>query len=92
MSDKAENKKPLNKIIREVKGGKKFKVFVKDKGSGNIKTIRFGDANMKIKRDDPNRRKSFMARHGATLAKVKGQKNLSPVYWAIRSWKLGTKI
>ena len=33
-----------------------------------------------------------MARHGATLKKVKGQKNLSPVYWALRSWKLGTKI
>ena len=84
--------KPLNKIIRETKGNKKFKVFVKDKSSGNIKTIRFGDANMSIKRDDPARRKSFMARHKATLSKVKGQKNLSPVYWAVRSWKLGTKI
>ena len=47
---------------------------------------------MSIKRDDPARRKSFMARHKATLSKVKGQKNLSPVYWAVRSWKLGTKI
>ena len=48
---------------------------------------------MSIKRDDPARRKSFMARHKATLAKVKGQKkNLSPVYWAVRSWKLGTKL
>ena len=84
--------KPLNKIIRETKGNKKFKVFVKDKSSGNIKTIRFGDASMSIKRDDPARRKSFMARHKATLSKVKGQKNLSPVYWAVRSWKLGTKI
>tara|TARA_B100000963_G_scaffold73682_1_gene61743 strand:+ start:24407 stop:24682 length:276 start_codon:yes stop_codon:yes gene_type:complete len=90
MSNK-ENK-PLNKIIRETKGNKKFKVFVKDKSSGNIKTIRFGDASMSIKRDDPARRKSFMARHKATLSKVKGQKNLSPVYWAVRSWKLGTKI
>ena len=44
--------KPLNKIIRETKGNKKFKVFVKDQSSGNIKTIRFGDANMSIKRDD----------------------------------------
>ena len=88
MSNK-ENK-PLNKIIRETKGNKKFKVFVKDKSSGNVKTIRFGDASMSIKRDDPARRKSFMARHKATLSKVKGQKNLSPVYWAVRSWKLGT--
>ena len=90
MSNK-ENK-PLNKIIRETKGNKKFKVFVKDKSSGNIKTIRFGDASMSIKRDDPARRKSFMARHKATLSKVKGQKNLSPVYGAVRRWKLGSKI
>ena len=90
MSDK-ENK-PLNKIIRDNTGSKKFKVFVKDKSTGNIKTVRFGDPNMKIKRNSTSNRESFMARHGATLKKVKGQKNLSPVYWAIRSWKLVTKI
>lgn len=89
MQDKAD-KKPLNKIIRETKGGKKFKVFVKD--GDKVKTVRFGDANMSIKRDDPERRKSFMARHGAILKNVKGNKKLSPVYWALRSWKLGTKI
>lgn len=79
--------KPLNKIIREVKGNKKFKVFVKNKSTGNIKTIRFGDANMKIKKNIPARKKSFIARHSAILEKVKGQKNLSPVYWALRSWR-----
>ena len=84
--------KPLNKIIRDPKGNKKFKVFVKDKSTGNIKTIRFGDRNMKIKRNSDANRKSFMARHGATLKKVKGDKKLSKVYWAMRSWKLGTKI
>mgnify|MGYP005991074909 CR=1 FL=1 len=84
--------KPLNKIIRDPKGSKKFKVFVKNKSTGNIKTIRFGQRGMKIKRGSESNRKSFNARMGATLAKVKGQKNLSPVYWAMRSWKLGTKI
>ena len=43
--------KPLNKIIRETKGNKKFKVFVKD--GDKVKTVRFGDANMTIKKDDP---------------------------------------
>ena len=84
--------KPLNKIIRDNTGSKKFKVYVKNKATGNIKTVRFGDPNMKIKRNSETNRKSFMARHGALLKKVKGQKNLSPVYWALRSWKLGTKI
>ena len=87
-----EDKKPLNKIIRDNTGSKKFKVYVKDKSTGNIKAVRFGDPNMKIKRSSDSNRKSFMARHGALLKKVKGQKNLSPVYWALRSWKLGTKI
>ena len=85
-----EDKKPLNKIIRETKGNKKFKVFVKD--GEKIKTIRFGDANMSIKRDDPKRRKAFFDRMNPILAKVKGNKKLSPVYWALRSWRLGTKI
>jgi hypothetical protein len=42
---------------------------------------------MKIKKNIPARRKSFLARHGATLKKVRGQKSLAPVYWAIRSWR-----
>jgi hypothetical protein len=88
MSDK-ENK-PLNKIIRETKGSKKFKVFVKD--GEKIKTVRFGDANMSIKKNDPVRRKAFNDRMKPILAKVKGNKKLSPVYWALRSWRLGTKI
>ena len=84
--------KPLNKIIREVKGNKKFKVFVKNKSTGNIKTIRFGDANMKIKKNIPARQRSFMARHGAILKKVRGQKSLAPVFWAIKSWRKGFSI
>lgn len=84
--------KPLNKIISEVKGSKKYKVFVKDKSTGNIKTIRFGDSSMRNNRDKKSNRESFMARHKAILSKVKGQKNLSRSYWAVKSWQLGTKI
>ena len=66
-------KKPLNKIIREKKGNKKFKVFVKDKSTNKIKLIRFGDA-------------SFNARMGGVLKNVKGQKTLSPAYWSLKAW------
>ena len=52
-------KKPLNKIIRDPKGNKKFKVFVKDKSTNKIKLIRFGDANMSIKKNNPARKKIF---------------------------------
>jgi len=84
--------KPLNKILRNPNKNKKYMVYVKDKSTNNIKKVSFGDPNMTIKRNDPDRRKSFMARHGAILKNVTGQKNLSPVYWALRSWKLGTKL
>ena len=42
--------------------GKKKKV-VTACAKGKKKTIRYGDANMKIKKSDPKRRKSFRARH-----------------------------
>ena len=62
-------------------------VFVKDKSTGNIKKVNFGDKTMRIKKNIPARKRSFMARMGGVLKKVKGQKNLSPAYWAIKSWR-----
>jgi hypothetical protein len=84
--------KPLNKILRNPNPNKKFMVYVRDKQTNNIKKVSFGDPNLSIKRDNPDRQKSFMARMGAVLKKVQGQKNLSPAYWAVKSWRSGTKI
>ena len=39
------------------------------------------------KKKSKKRKKSFMARMGGVLKKVKGQKNLSSAYWAIKSWR-----
>ncbi len=75
----------LNKIQRG--DVKKFKVFVRDRSTGNIKKVNFGDKTMRIKKNIPARKRSFMARMGGVLKKVKGQKNLSPAYWAIKSWR-----
>jgi len=75
----------LNKITRG--DVKKFKVFVKDKSSGRVKKVNFGSKEMSIKKHIPARKRSFMARMGGVLKKVKGQKNLSPDYWSIRSWR-----
>lgn len=52
----------LGKPFRTPSGPKKFAVYVKN-GSGNVVIVRFGDPNMKIKKSDPARRKSFRARH-----------------------------
>ena len=58
----AKEGKTLNKPFRTPKGPKKFSVYVKNE-KGNIVKVNFGDPNMEIKRDDPNRRKNFRARH-----------------------------
>jgi hypothetical protein len=66
---------------------KKFKVFVRNKQTGKIKKVNFGSKTMSIKKHIPARKRSFMARMGGVLKKVRGQKSLSPAYWSLRSWR-----
>ena len=82
----------LNKPFRTPNKSKKFGVYVKNKATGNVQIVRFGDPNLSIKKNIPARQRSFMARFRPILAKVKGQKNLSPAYWAVQSWKKGFKV
>ena len=71
--------KPLGKPM---KGDvKKFKVYVKNK-KGNVIKVNFGDPNMEIKRDNPERRKSFRARHKCSQAKDR----TTPKYWSCKMW------
>jgi len=77
----------LNKPFRTPNQRKRFGVYVKSKSTGNVKLVRFGDPNMKIKKNIPARQRSFLARMGGVLKQVKGQKTLSPAYWSIRAWK-----
>jgi hypothetical protein len=72
---------PLGKPMRG--DVKKFKVFVKDPSTGNIKKVNFGDPNMKIKKNIPARRKSFRARHKCDTAKDR----TSARYWSCRMWE-----
>tara|TARA_X000001382_G_scaffold120424_2_gene101951 strand:- start:422 stop:694 length:273 start_codon:yes stop_codon:yes gene_type:complete len=80
----------LNKPMRG--DVKKFKVFVRDQKTGNVKKVNFGQKGMSIKRNNDARRNSFNARMGAVLDNVKGQKNLSPAYWSIQAWKKDFKL
>ena len=82
----------LNKPFRTPSASKKFGVYVKDNRSGKVKVVRFGAKKMSIKKNIPTRQKSFMARFKPILAKVKGQKSLSPAYWAVKSWRKGFKV
>ena len=60
---------------------KKFKVFVKN-GKGNVVKVNFGDPNMEIKRDDPERRKAFRARFNCADATDR----TTPKYWSCKMW------
>ena len=72
----------LNKPVRTPGGPKKFMVHVKNPKTGNVKTVRFGDPNMKIRKNEPERRKSFRARHNCATAKDK----TTARYWSCRNW------
>jgi hypothetical protein len=73
-------KVPLNKPMQG--DVKKFKVYVQDPQTGNVKKVNFGDPNMRIKKNDPERRKSFRARHNCDNPGPKTKAR----YWSCKKW------
>jgi hypothetical protein len=71
----------LNKPFRTPDGPKKFSVYVKN-DKGNIVKVNFGDPNMKIKKNIPERRKSFRARHNCDNPGPKWKAR----YWSCKAW------
>jgi hypothetical protein len=71
----------LNKPFRTPDGPKKFSVYVKN-DRGNVVKVNFGDPNMKIKKNIPERRKSFRARHNCDNPGPRWKSR----YWACKSW------
>lgn len=69
-----------NKPKRTPGENKKFAVLAK-KGD-DIKIVRFGDPNMTIKKNIPERRANFRARHNCDTAKDK----FSARYWSCKEW------
>ena len=66
---------------RRTSGGSK-KFVVKACKDGKEKIVRFGDPNMRIKKSNPKRRKSFRARHKCDQKKDK----FSAGYWSCKKW------
>ena len=61
---------------------KKFKVYVRDPKTKNIKKVNFGDPNMRIKKSNPARRRSFRARHNCSNPGPRTKAR----YWSCRKW------
>lgn len=79
--DEAEyrgEKVELNKPKRTPNGPKKFAVYVKDPKTDKVKLIRFGDSNLSIKANDPEAKKSFLARHKCDTKKDRTK----PGWWS----------
>lgn len=60
---------------------KKSKVYVR-KPNGKVVKVNFGDKNMRIKKSNPNRRKSFRARHNCDNPGPRWKAR----YWSCRAW------
>jgi hypothetical protein len=83
-------KVPLGKPMRGDVA--KFKVYVRDPKTGNVKKVNFGHGGtsakragqktMRIKKSDPARRKSFRARHRCDNPGPRTKAR----YWACRAW------
>ena len=71
----------LGKPFRTPDGPKKSSVYVKN-DKGNVVKVNFGDPNMSIKKDNPNRRKSFRARHNCDNPGPRWKAR----YWSCRAW------
>ena len=81
LTEKDNEGKTLNKPFRLSGENKKFGVYVKN-DKGNTILVKFGDPDMSIKRDDPEAKKSFRARHDCSNKTDK----TTPGYWACKFW------
>ena len=88
--DEAEYQGRTVKLNKPMQGDvKKFKVYVKDPKTGNVKKVNFGHGGssvkgkaMKIRKNNPKARKSFRARHNCDNPGPKTKAR----YWSCRKW------
>jgi len=80
--DEAEYQGRTVKLGKPMQGDvKKFKVYVKNP-KGNVVKVNFGDPNMRIKKSNPERRRSFRARHNCDNPGPRHKAR----YWSCRKW------
>jgi hypothetical protein len=84
---KAKKKKdpPIGKPTKNTGGGKKYKVYVRNPKTGNVKKITYGDSKGGLKGNwnSAEARKSFAARHNCADKKDRTKSG----YWACRAHK-----
>jgi hypothetical protein len=80
--DEAEYQGRKVKLGKPMQGDvKKFKVYVRNP-KGNVVKVNFGDPNMRIKKNNAARRRSFRARHNCDNPGPRHKAR----YWSCRKW------
>ncbi len=88
VEEEAEYQGRKVKLNNPMKGDiKKTKVYVRN-DKGNVVKVEFGDPNMEIKRDDPENRKNFRARHNCDNPGPKWKAR----YWSCKFWEKGKSV
>lgn len=67
---------------------KKFGVYVKNPKTDNVIMVKFGDPNLSIKRDSPDRLKNFRSRHSCDEKTDK----TTPGYWSCKFWEKDSPV
>lgn len=80
-AEKSGRKVKLGKPFLTPGGPKKRAVYVKNE-KGSVVKVNFGDPNMTIKKSDPERRKSFRARHNCDNPGPRTKAR----YWSCKAW------
>ena len=81
-AEKGGRQVKLGKPFLTPGGPKKRAVYVKHPSSGNVVKVSFGDPNMRIKKSDPERRRSFRARHNCENPGPRHKAR----YWSCKAW------
>lgn len=71
----------LGAVTKSNRPNKKRMVHVRN-DKGNVVTVHFGDPNLEIKRDNPERRRNFRARHNCSDPGPRWKAK----YWSCRYW------
>ena len=78
-----ENKSaPCTKVTGQASSTRTDKKYMRCANvDGTLKRVHYGDPNMRIKKSNPTRRKSFRARHKCSTAKPG-----TPKYFSCKNW------
>ena len=77
-----KHNKPCTKVTGQQSSTRKDKKYMRCvKVGGKLKRIHYGDPNMRIKKSNSKKRKSFRARHDCAHAKPG-----TPQYYSCKNW------